>query len=169
MTLDGGNVVAVPPWSIGGGSDNWQTGGCKPGRRPRDLHVWRIGRVVVRQPDARLDLLHGRKCLRPMWRGAHRQPSTCIPLHRSDHRHRAGRIQQQSDCAPDTGSDLCSGCPLTLPLQIVEGREIEIHLASMLGLKSANLKIHGDQAAEAPMIEQEIDVTIPVLRPRRRY
>jgi hypothetical protein len=45
-----------------------------------------------------------------------------------------------------------------LTLEIVQGRQIEIRLASMLWMERPRLEINGGQAAQLAVVGQEIDV-----------
>ena len=109
--------------------------------------------IILRQPDSGLDLRHGRKRL---GQGGREGISNQHPIFR--HTDRPADIAQgilHHDPVALAAEDQTDTRGVTgLPLRVIKSGEIEVHLASMLGLESADLEVDGDQAPEPAMVEE---------------
>ena len=61
---------------------------------------------------------------------------------------------------PFAEDDPNARCIVLVAKQVIHCRQVEVHLACKLGLELLNLEFHHDEAAQAKMVEEQVQVVV---------
>lgn len=114
--------------------------------------------LVVGQ-DAGLQLLRGGEGVRQRCRQRIRQQQA-IACHANRRVDVAKRILDDDPVVFAAKDQPDAGIVARFTVPIIQRRETKIHLAGVLGLERAHLQVNRDQAAQPPLIEEQVDIDI---------